>query len=53
MIRLVILVAIFFAAYPYIGAGFEAFSQDFDIGGITEVVSSVFDGLAEFISDLT
>lgn len=52
MIRLVILVAIFFAVYPYVGTGFDAFSQDVNLDAISNVIGSIVSGLAEIIDKL-
>jgi hypothetical protein len=39
MIRLIILFAIFLAVYPMIGEGWNAFSNDFNVAGVTNFVS--------------
>ena len=39
MIRLIILFAIFLAVYPMIGEGWAAFSNDFNVAGVTDFVS--------------
>ena len=39
MIRLIILFAIFLAVYPMIGDGWSAFSNDFNIAGVSDFVS--------------
>ena len=39
MIRLIILFAIFLAVYPMIGEGCAAFSNDFNIAGVSNFVS--------------
>ena len=39
MIRLIILFAIFLAVYPMIGEGWNAFSNDFNVKGVTNFVS--------------
>ena len=39
MIRLIILFAIFLAVYPMIGDGWSAFSNDFNIAGVSNFVS--------------
>ena len=41
MIRLIILVAVFFALYPYIGPGFKQFSNDVHIDGFYDIVETV------------
>ena len=39
MIKLIILFAIFLAVYPMIGEGWAAFSNDFNIAGVSNFVS--------------
>jgi len=39
MIKLIILFAIFLAVYPMIGDGWAAFSNDFNIAGVSNFVS--------------
>jgi len=39
MIRLIILFAIFLAVYPMIGDGWAAFSNDFNIAGVSNFMS--------------
>jgi len=39
MIRLIILFAIFLAVYPMIGDGWAAFSNDFNVAGVSNFVS--------------
>ena len=51
MFRLIILVAIFFAVYPMIGNGYEHFMTDFDLNGVGEVVSNMFNGLANLVDN--
>ena len=51
MFRLIILVAIFFAVYPMIGNGYEQFMTDFDLNGVGEVVSNMFNGLANLVDN--
>ena len=41
MIRLIILFAIFLAVYPMIGDGWVAFSNDFNVAGVTTFVSEI------------
>jgi len=41
MIRLIILFAIFLAVYPMIGEGWAAFSNDFNVAGVTDFVSEL------------
>ena len=52
MFRLIILVAIFLAVYPMIGNGYEQFMSDFNINGVGEFVSNMFNGVASFINNL-
>ena len=51
MFRLIILIAIFFAVYPMIGTGYDQLMSDFDINGVGEVVSNMFAGLSNLISN--
>jgi hypothetical protein len=51
MFRLIILVAIFFAVYPMIGNGYDQFMTDFSINGVGDVVSNIFNGLANFVDN--
>ena len=39
MIKLIILFAIFLAVYPMIGEGWAAFSNDFNVAGVSNFVS--------------
>jgi hypothetical protein len=39
MIRLIILFAIFLAVYPMIGEGWAAFSNDFNVAGVSNFIS--------------
>ena len=39
MIRLIILFAIFLAVYPMIGDGWTAFSNDFNVAGLSDFIS--------------
>jgi len=48
MIRLLILVAIFFAVYPYIGTGFEQFTKDFNMSAVGDILRST----AEFVENI-
>lgn len=48
MIRLLILVTIFFAVYPYIGTGFEQFTKDFNLSAISDMLKST----AEFVENI-
>jgi len=52
MFRLIILVAIFLAVYPMIGNGYDQFMSDFNIHGISDFVSNMFTGIANFIDNL-
>ena len=51
MFRIIILVAIFLAIYPMIGNGYEQFMDDFNIKGVGDLVSNMFNGLANFIDN--
>jgi hypothetical protein len=48
MIRLIILVAIFFAVYPYIGTGFEQFTKDVNVSAIADT----FNSITEFVKGI-
>ena len=52
MFRIIILVAIFLAVYPMIGNGYEQFINDFNIKGVGEFVSNMFNGFVDFIDNL-
>jgi hypothetical protein len=39
MIKLIILFAIFLAVYPMIGEGWAAFSNDFNVAGVSNFIS--------------
>jgi hypothetical protein len=52
MFRLIILVAIFLAVYPMIGNGYDQFMSDFNINGVSDFVSNMFNGFASFIDNL-
>jgi len=41
MIRLIILIAIFFAVYPMIGEGYNQFMSDFNFDGIGNIFSNL------------
>ena len=43
MIKMIIIVAIFFAVYPMIGNGYEQFTNDFNLNGISDWVASFID----------
>lgn len=45
MIRLLILICIFLAIYPYIGAGFDQFTKDVNISAVGDILKS----LTEFV----
>lgn len=47
MIRLIILVAIFIAVYPYIGDGYEHFTNDFDVEQFYDFVEETADVIKE------
>ena len=52
MFRIIILVAIFLAVYPMIGNGYEQFMSDFNINGVSNFVSNMINGFADFIDNL-
>jgi len=52
MFRLIILVAIFFAVYPMIGNGYDEFMSDFSLNGVGDLVSNIFNGIANFVDNL-
>jgi len=41
MIRLIILIAIFFSVYPMIGEGYNQFLDDFNLDGIGNMFSNL------------
>jgi len=43
MIKMIIIVAIFFAVYPMIGNGYEQFANDFNIKDVSEWVTNFID----------
>ena len=52
MIRLIILIAIFFAVYPMIGEGYNQFLDDFNLDGIGNMFSSVVAWMSETVDKL-
>ena len=52
MFRLIILVAIFLAVYPMIGNGYDEFMSDFSLNGVGDLVSNIFNGIANFVDNL-
>ena len=52
MFRIIILVAIFFAVYPMIGNGYDQFMNDFSLNGVGDLVSNIFNGIANFVDNL-
>jgi len=52
MIKMIIIVAIFFAVYPMIGSGYEQFANDFNINGIESFLANAWDGWLTFIDKL-
>ena len=51
MFRIIILVAIFLAVYPMIGNGYDQFMSDFNINGVSDFVSNMFNGFVSFIDN--
>jgi len=45
MIKMIIIVAIFFAVYPMIGNGYEQFASDFNINGISDWFAELIEKL--------
>ena len=45
MIKMIIIVAIFFAVYPMIGSGYEQFANDFNINGISNWLTNFINNL--------
>ena len=45
MIKMIIIVAIFFAVYPMIGNGYEQFANDFNINDIGDWVTELIEKL--------
>ena len=52
MIRLIILFAIFLAVYPMIGDGWAQFSNDVNVDGVFDFVSSLVASLSEIVDRL-
>ena len=52
MIKMIIIVAIFFAVYPIIGSGYEQFANDFNINRIESFLANAWDGWLTFIDKL-
>ena len=52
MIRLIIMIAIFFAVYPMIGEGYNQFLDDFDLSGISNIVGNLFAWMSETVDKL-
>ena len=52
MIRLIILIAIFFAVYPMIGEGYYQFLSDFNLDGIGNIFSNLIAWMSETVDRL-
>tara|TARA_S200002703_G_scaffold148334_1_gene144956 strand:+ start:176 stop:340 length:165 start_codon:yes stop_codon:yes gene_type:complete len=52
MIRLIILIAIFFAVYPMIGQGYEQFLDDFNLSGIGNIFGNLIAWMSETVDKL-
>ena len=52
MIRLIILIAIFFAVYPMIGEGYDQFLSDFNLDGIGNIVSNLISWMSHTVDRL-
>ena len=52
MIRLIILIAIFFAVYPMIGEGYNQFLDDFNLSGIGNIFSNLIAWISETVDKL-
>jgi|TARA_B100001971_G_scaffold208828_1_gene231338 type III secretory pathway component EscS len=45
MIKMIIIVAIFFAVYPMIGNGYEQFANDFNLNVVGDWIAGVIENL--------
>ena len=52
MIRLIILIAIFFAVYPMIGDGWAQFSNDVNVDGVFNFISNIIASLSGIVDKL-
>ena len=52
MIKFIILICIFLAVYPMIGAGYEQFTTDFNLSAVSEVFRNILDSLSDLIDRL-
>jgi hypothetical protein len=52
MIKFIILICIFLAVYPMIGAGYEQFSNDFHLSAVADVFNNILDSLSSLIDKL-
>ena len=52
MIKFIILICIFLAGYPMIGAGYEQFTTDFNLSAVSDVFRNILDSLSDLIDRL-
>tara|TARA_B100001093_G_scaffold484167_1_gene517350 strand:+ start:452 stop:616 length:165 start_codon:yes stop_codon:yes gene_type:complete len=52
MIRLIILIAIFFAVYPMIGTGYDQFLSDFNLSGVGNIFGNLVAWMSETVDKL-
>lgn len=52
MIRLIILICVFLAVYPYIGTGYDQFVNDFNLSAVSEVIGNIFDSVLGIVERL-
>jgi hypothetical protein len=52
MIKFIILICIFLAVYPMIGAGYEQFTNDFNLSAVSDVFRNILDSLSDLIDRL-
>jgi hypothetical protein len=52
MIRLIILICVFLAVYPYIGTGYEQFTNDFNLSAVSEIFRNILDSIMGLIDKL-
>ena len=45
MIKMIIIVAIFFAVYPMIGNGYEQFANDFNLNVVSDWIAGIIENL--------
>jgi len=52
MIKFIILICIFLAVYPMIGAGYEQFTNDFNLSAVSDMFRNILDSLSSLIDRL-